>query len=274
MARSIVTGPKAAAQPWIERHGDVPRGRLDSTLIRSTVLGQDRSITVYTPPGFQPVGTGASRAPLPLPLLVLFDGGPFTSDRFVPTPTIIDNLIAAGRIQPLVAVFVANGAARMKELGCDSLFSSFVATEVLPWVQSRYGVTVAPRTTVIGGSSHGGLGATCTAMRFPKAFGNVISQSGSYWWKPAPTGEDEWVTSELANRPPLPIRFYLEVGIFETDRSPDGGPGQVATNRHLRDVLRARGYDVMYAEFPGAHEYFNWRGTLSTALVHFLPRAR
>jgi len=34
------------------------------------------------------------------------------------------------------------------------------------------------------GSSPGGLAATYAAYRHPEMFGNVLSQSGSYWWTP------------------------------------------------------------------------------------------
>ena len=78
----------------------------------------------------------------------------------------------------------------------------------------------------------------------------------------------------LRRLPKLPVRFYMEVGVYETDRSPNQGPGQVWPNRHFRDVLRAKGYDVDYREFAGAHEYLNWRGTISDALAALLPERR
>jgi enterochelin esterase-like enzyme len=36
----------------------------------------------------------------------------------------------------------------------------------------------------VAGSSFGGLAAAYTALTMPERFGNVLSQSGSYWWWP------------------------------------------------------------------------------------------
>jgi enterochelin esterase family protein len=114
--------------------------------------------------------------------------------------------------------------------------------------------------------------ATFVALRYPRVFGDVISQSASDWW--GPEGEEgEWLSRTVATMPKVAVRFYMEVGVYETDRSPNQGPGQVWPNRHFRDVLRAKGYDVDYREFPGAHEYLTWRGTISDALLHFFPSA-
>ena len=46
----------------------------------------------------------------------------------------------------------------------------------------------------------------------------------------------------------------------------DGG-SILVTNRHLRDVLRAKGYEVFYQEFQGAHDYLSWRGTIADGLI-------
>lgn len=72
----------------------------------------------------------------------------------------------------------------------------------------------------------------------------------------------------------LPVRFYMDVGLLETGPTPDNGPDMVVVNRHLRDVLQAKGYFVHYSEFNGGHEYLNWRGTLSDGLIVLMGKSK
>jgi enterochelin esterase-like enzyme len=61
----------------------------------------------------------------------------------------------------------------------------------------------------------------------------------------------------------------MDVGVFEADFM-GGGLEALEPNRHMRDVLLAKGYDVQYQQFIGGHDYINWRGTFAdgvTALV-------
>lgn len=37
----------------------------------------------------------------------------------------------------------------------------------------------------------------------------------------------------------------------------------IVPNRHLRDALRAKTYEVFYHDFVGAHDYASWRETLA-----------
>jgi enterochelin esterase-like enzyme len=69
--------------------------------------------------------------------------------------------------------------------------------------------------------------------------------------------------------PKLPLRFYLDAGSMELDRSGQGG-AILVPNRHLRDVLRAKGYEVFYQEFIGGHDYLSWRETLADGLILLL----
>jgi len=43
-------------------------------------------------------------------------------------------------------------------------------------------------------------------------------------------------------------------------------------NRHLRDVLQAKGYKFRYVEFNGRHEFANWQETLGDGLIYLLGR--
>ncbi len=45
------------------------------------------------------------------------------------------------------------------------------------------------------------------------------------------------------------------------------GSNQVAQNRHMRDVLLAKGYRVSYHEYTGGHDYVSWRGSLADGLI-------
>jgi len=68
----------------------------------------------------------------------------------------------------------------------------------------------------------------------------------------------------------LPVRFFLGAGLFESGRG--GQPGILETNRHLRDVLRAKGYLVTHREVAGGHDYLSWRGTLSDGLLELIGK--
>jgi enterochelin esterase family protein len=163
--------------------------------------------------------------------------------------------------------------ARSRELGCNPAFSEFLTGELLPWSLKEYTVSSDPRRTIIGGSSLGGLAATCAAMQYPNIFGNVLSQSGSFWWTPPVAGkaadpyrEPNHLAGRFLRSNPLPIRFYMDAGTAELDFT-GLGKSILLPNRHLRDVLLAKGYEVHYQEFAGFHTYLNWRGTLADGLI-------
>src|SRR5262245_29889244 len=105
---SLLTLPAAPPQPWLLAQPDRPAGQLDIQRFSSARLGNQRDVWVYPPPGYTREG------PL-YRLLILFDGWDYT--HMVPTPTILDNLLAEGRLPPLVAVMVGN-VDRLRELSC------------------------------------------------------------------------------------------------------------------------------------------------------------
>src|SRR5262249_36594892 len=140
----------------------------------------------------------------------------------------------------------------------------FLAHELLPWARERYAITSDPARIVVAGSSYGGLAAAYAGFRHPEVFGNVLSQSGAFWWRPEADAEHEWLIHPFVASPRLPLRFYRDVGVFENGFK---DPSILVANRHLRDVLRAKSYPVAYAEYVGGHDYPCWEITLPDGLL-------
>ncbi|MCB0032393.1 MAG: prolyl oligopeptidase family serine peptidase, partial [Anaerolineales bacterium] len=192
----------------------------------------------------------------------------------VRVPMILDNLLAEGAIQPLTAVMVDNPSRtwqeamtiREQELSCHAPFADFLAQELLTWLRQTRGFTASPAQTLVAGGSIGGLAAAFVAMQYPDIFGSVLAMSGSFWWRPDGDEEWEWLTRQFARRPFAPLRFYLEVGLLESSPSPTGFPGQLLASRHLRDVLQARGHDVIYEENMHGHDASTWPEVFGTGL--------
>ncbi|RZT30768.1 enterochelin esterase domain-containing protein [Cupriavidus agavae] len=260
--KSVVELPGAPPQPWITPRAGVPAGTVTPFTLDSRILGEPRDVYLYRPAGAKPTA-----------LLVVFDAQAYLS--LVPTQTILDNLIAEGRIPPTAALVVANpsAAARGAQLPPNPKFSDFLANELMPWAE-RQGLPARADRTVVAGSSYGGLAAAYAGMTHPERFGLVLSQSGSYWWGPGgapdqPPTTGGWMMREFAQRPRLPLRFYLEAGLFEQGRGPIN---ITATTRSLRDVLVAKGYPVTHAEFASGHDYLQWRGTLACGLMVLLGK--
>ncbi len=269
---SFLQMPDTPPQPWIMEHPEIPAGQIQRQQFKSTLLNNEREIVAYLPPDY-------SKANKPYPLLILFDEADYVGDdnQFpgAPAPTVLNNLIAAKRIPPIIALFVGNApGARARELPCNPTFYDFLATELLPWAHTHYNFTADPAQTTVAGSSFGGLAAACAALLRPATFGNVLSLSGSFWWTPssnnsAPSDaapEPNWVAKQFIASPKLPLRFFLAAGTDEIDVS--GGAGSILlNNRNLRDVLLAKGYEVHFQEFPGGHDFLSWRGVLADGLI-------
>jgi len=260
-ARSLVELPRAPPQPQLVPHRETAAGELTRFKVRSKALDNARDVLVYTPPGWKVTGA-------PCPLVVMFDGA--AAVVRLGLPIILDELIAARRIPPVV-VLVVDNVDRDKELPGNPAFADFVALDLVPWVRRAFHATADPRRTVIAGISYGGIAAAFAAGRHPAVYGNVLSQSGSYWWAPEDVAEGEAHVRDYAARARLPLRFWIEIGTFEHG-SIRPGYDPVTASRHMRDVLVARGYDVTYREFVGAHDWACWRGTLGDGLIALLSK--
>jgi len=216
-----------------------------------------RHVWVYIPRQLKP---GA-----PAPFLVVQDGHSYVK-RMV---NILDNMIAARRLPPLVAVFPDSGGgdAQGSERGLeyDTLsdrYSNWVESELLPAVSRNYGIefTGDPEGRAAMGGSSGGVAAFTMAWYHPERYHKVLSYSGTFVnqaWPPdpkTPRGGWEYHDHLIAKAAKKPIRIWMEVG--EKDNrfdapEPTWHNWPLANNR-MAAALKKKGYDYRYVWAQGA----------------------
>ena len=260
---SYVELPRAPRHAEADPQKGVEQGTIQRHRIRSRILGDSRRVWLYLPAGFRDGKRG-------LHVAIFFDGFWCTTPGY-PVATILDNLVAEGRVPPVVGVLV--DARRMcTDRWRDMVyrpepFGRFLVRELLPWVERTLGTRCRPERTALVGWSGGGLSALRYALAYPDHFGLVLSQSGSFWVEDPLRHEPGAVIGAILNQPrPAPLRVYMEAGIYE-DRTGGSGVSLLSANRLVRDVLKLKGIRLTYREFTGGHDITCWRQSLVDGLV-------
>ncbi|EQB85867.1 enterochelin esterase family protein [Clostridium punense] len=260
---NMVELPKAEPKMWSVKREDIPSGNLEMLRYKSKILNDEYRVWIYTPGGY-------SKEEEPYKMLVLTDGFEYVHGLL--TPSLLDNLIYEKQIAPIVTVFIESKDNRFEMLSCNKDFTSFIAEEIVPYVRERYNVSYKSEDSIIGGLSLGGLAATYLGLMKSEVFGNVLSQSGSFWWCPGWTPEnvnskeefqETWISNLFKEKEKLNLKFYLEVGTLEGNR-------MIKPNIIMKDVLLSKGYQVEYSEFKGGHDYLSWGETLANGLVYLI----
>ncbi|WP_242483359.1 enterochelin esterase [Streptomyces sp. HSG2] len=240
---SVLSLPSAPPQPYVDGPREARGGSVERHL-------SGRRVVAHLPAGRPPTAVA-----------VLLDGemwGPVLD-----VGSTLDRMHEAGALPSTAALLVDTMERRMADLSCSEAFVDWLADDLLPWAAAEFGTPLRAARTVVAGQSAGGLTAAFAAYRRPDRFGLAASQSGSFWWpEDDPERGAEWLTRQYARGERRQVRLWMEVGLQEWLL--------LAENRRLRNVLRARGYEVEYREFNGGHDYACWRGGLADALASLL----
>jgi enterochelin esterase family protein len=264
---SWVELPDAPQQPWIKEQAGAPKGKVTQRTFKSLTLKAEYPLSIYAPPGY---GERGSRCWL----MVAFDGG------FPMMEMSLNNLLAAGKIPPLVVLGTGNlsGESRQRDLGGSTQFGDFVADELVPWARTNFSVHADPDRTMVAGMSLGGFMAIFCGLHHSAVFGKVLALSPTLIAAPAqedpiPVWDEEQpglLAPRFASSPRLPLSLYFAVGRYETFLP----FSMVYEARRLRDVLTAKGYPLGYAEWNGGHMEVCWRGQLADGLIWLMSRPR
>jgi enterochelin esterase-like enzyme len=225
--------------------------------LASTHTGNERTIWVRKP----------LHDTRPCHLLIFLDGELYR-DR-VGAPSILDGLEQEADFPDTLVAYVSahSEAARWLECPCHPPFADFIIKELVPWLRAEYPFIGSGSERVLAGLSYTGLAAAFIALQVPGCFTKVIAQSGSFW------SNDCWLVGEYSRlQATLPTEFYLDVGTRETQENVRHKEdvlqvvSQIEGVEKFRDILRAKGHEVHYQEFDGAHDCAAWEKTLPVAL--------
>ena len=179
--------------------------------INSRVLGEERRINVYTPPGYD------DAADVRYPVLYMPDGG--VGEDFPHVTSDIDVAIRAGEMRPVIVVGIENTERRRDMTGPTEVaadrkiaprvggaanFRAFIRDELIPVIRRR--VRGNGQTAIVG-ESLAGLFVLETFFREPQLFDTCIALSPSLWWnaRALVRGADE----RLRAQPRLTGTLYL-----------------------------------------------------------------
>ena len=238
---------------------------LDPTLLAANQHSFTRQVRVYVPMQYVD-GTAA-------PFMVVQDG--FLAD----ISTALDNLIANGRLPPIVAVFVANGGGDSigseRGLEYDTMsgtYARFIDSEVLPAVASNaqlkaaypnFKLTTDPNGRAAYGCSSGGAAAMTMGWFAPNDYRRLITYSGTFVDQQNPIAPEQaqypvgawgYASGLIANSPLQPLRVFLQAGEMDNGSTmPESSlHNWVLANQHVAAALKAKGYHYRFIFALGA----------------------
>lgn len=270
-AVSVFRGPKAAATPHLAPAvpaaghrgpslggwGAADAGtqgrhpRLSHHLLEDENCGRERSVWVYQPPGSD---SGAQQEPTPL--VVVHDGATWV--KHLSFAESLDNAINAKALEPVHVMFVDSTSIplRSTELPHAAGTTRSLAQQFLPWARNGFSVRADPASTLVTGSSFGGLAAILAVLRYPELFGRAVAQSPSLWYTD--------LSTQLKSLAPH-VELEIQAGYFET---------RIAEScAQTLDALHGSNsaQRIQYQQVSGGHDWAWWAPELLSALARSFP---
>ena len=253
---------------------NVAHGAIAEITYKSSTLGRDRRMHVYTPPGYT---TSRDR----YPVFYLLHGAGDNDDSWSTVGRagfILDNLIASQKARPMVVVMPAGHASRAQanvagRSATDEFVGDFV-TDVIPYVEKNYRVLTDRANTAIAGLSMGGMQTLEVAIPRLERFAYIgVYSSGLIGAFPnagrggaapaaaatAPAGAIEWEKTHAAKLDDANLKKGLRLLWFGTGKE----DFLLSTTNATVDLFKRHGFQPVFVESPGGHTWINWRNYLS-----------
>ena len=223
------------------------RGTVTELPFASEQLANERTLQVWTPPGYD-----ASRSS-GYPLLLVHDGPNWIEIGSLTNA--LDNLVASGALVPLVVVFVAPIDEWWFEAGGSRTepYLDMLATELVPFLEERYHLTDRPAERALMGARGYALTAAYGVVRHPEVFGRAGVQSVNL-----SDVARHGFFRELEEAAPKDAHFYVDWNRWEATNR-DLGTDFGAYARTFVTALEEAGCALTKREALAGHGWASWR---------------
>ncbi|MFK7818269.1 MAG: alpha/beta hydrolase, partial [Planctomycetaceae bacterium] len=237
-------------------------GTLHKEIYKSKSLGEQRAMIVYTPPGYTEQKDKA------YPVLFLLHGNGDDETAWTEVGrvhNIVDNLIAAKKIRPLVIAMPYGHPVPLPEgrrepdynVKNNAAYAADITEDAVPFVEKRYRVRRDMKSRFIAGLSMGGGHALDTGLRHTDEFSSIGAFSAA-----APNGD-------LAEDYPVCVGpepvvngtlKHLWIAIGKKDFL-------LSRNHEFVKVLKDNNVRHTYIETEGGHSWPLWRDYIQRFLI-------
>jgi len=230
---------------------DVPHGTLTPVTYFSSTVGVDRTMVVYTPPGY----SKDHKYPV-LFLLHGIAGNQWEWTGYVHADVILDNLYAEGKLVPMIVVF-PNGRAEKDDrppaepflhAAAFENFEGDLLKDLLPFLESHYPIDKRREGHALAGLSMGGGQSLNFGLRHLDTFAWIGAFSGAPNMRNAQALIPE--PKDTAKRLKL---LWLSCGNQD---------GLIRNSQALHQYLKKEGVPHIWHVGPGGHDAPAWREAL------------
>ena len=240
---------------------DVPHGKMQYCQYRSSVLNAWRPLVVYTPAGYETSGKN-------YPVFYLISGTTDTEETWFKVGklnTILDNLIADGKAEPMIVVMPYGNMgstpqpASMAATKMYEVFAKEMTECIMPYVEQSFRTVNDRDHRAIAGFSRGGGQSLFTALSYPGKFAWLASYSAYL------TPEMMDTCFPLYGENPALINDQFKL-VWYGVGSEDFLYKQVVENREYLDKKGIKHEDM---NTDGGHTWMNARAYLNETLQKF-----
>ena len=242
---SEVVMPEYDEPSEIEEY-DIPHGTMESFSFLDDILGKNRHVDIYLPPGY-------SDNDSKYPTVYFHDGTSFL--HIAKAQNILDYLIDSQMIEPVIGIFV-DALNRGYEYLYDSTFLDIFTNELVPLVDEKYHTFQSSEKRAVAGISMGGAAAIFFTYLRHDVFGNCAALS------PAIRNAD--IISWFGESEPFEAKIYLDVGTYE--------PWLYYSTLDLANILSTNGFEGHFYSWNEYHSWESWRSHLDITLTYFFPK--